>query len=147
DLLTPRGTGSHWRSATGFQPHDRAAEQTHDHFRAQDYPSIPRQASDRHRRHQPSQSGDAQPLQEWLHQQYVRDNRMLRTEAATNNVKDYGVQKGMENLPALREKLQGITNRYLDVQQDILESFIDRDQLRKLSEPTRSGLCVMTSPN
>jgi hypothetical protein len=61
---------------------------------------------------------------------------MLRTEAATNNVKDYGVQKAMENLPALRETLQDITNRYLDVQQDILESFVDRDQLRKLSEPT-----------
>jgi hypothetical protein len=42
----------------------------------------------------------------------------------------------MENLPALRETLLGITNRYLDVQQDILESFVDRDQLRKLSEPT-----------
>lgn len=68
--------------------------------------------------------------------QYVRDNRVLRTEAATNNVKDYGVQKAMENLSVLRETLQGITNRYLDVQQDILESFVDRDQLRKLSEPT-----------
>jgi hypothetical protein len=68
--------------------------------------------------------------------QYVRDNRLLRTEAATNNVNDYGVQKAMENLPALRETLQGITNRYLDVQQDILESFVDRDQLRKLREPT-----------
>jgi len=68
--------------------------------------------------------------------QYIRDNRVLRTEAATNNVKDYGVQKAMENLPALRETLQRITNRYLDVQQDILESFVDRDQLRKLSEPT-----------
>ena len=68
--------------------------------------------------------------------QYVRDNRVLRTEAATNNVKDYGVQKAMDNLSVLRETLQGITNRYLDVQQDILESFVDRDQLRKLSEPT-----------
>jgi hypothetical protein len=68
--------------------------------------------------------------------QYVRDNRMLRTEAATNNVNDYGVQKAMENLSTLRETLQGITNRYLDIQQDILESFVDRDQLRKLSEPT-----------
>jgi hypothetical protein len=68
--------------------------------------------------------------------QYVRDNRVLRTEAATNNVKDYGVQKAMENLPALRETLQDITNRYLDVQQDILESFVDRDQIRRLTEPT-----------
>src|SRR5437016_14359528 len=42
----------------------------------------------------------------------------------------------MDNLSTLRETLQGITERYLDVQQDILESFVNRDQLRKLSEPT-----------
>jgi len=68
--------------------------------------------------------------------QYVRDNRLLRTEAATNNVNDYGVAKAMENLAPLRQTLQGITDRYLDVQQDILESFVDRGQLRHLSEPT-----------
>jgi hypothetical protein len=68
--------------------------------------------------------------------QYVRDNRLLRTEAATNNVNDYGVAKAMENLAPLRHTLQGITDRYLDVQQDILESFVDRGQLRHLSEPT-----------
>lgn len=68
--------------------------------------------------------------------QYVRDHRLLRTEAATNNVNDYNVGKAMENLPSLRQTLQSITDRYLDVQQDILESFVDRGQLRKLSEPT-----------
>ena len=68
--------------------------------------------------------------------QYVRDNRMLRTEAATNNVKDYGVRKAVENLPALRQTLRNITQRYQDVQQDILESFVDRDQLHTLSQPT-----------
>ena len=68
--------------------------------------------------------------------QYVRDHRLLRTEAATNNVNDYNVGKAMENLPQLRQTLQNFTHRYLDVQQDILESFVDRGQLRKLSEPT-----------
>ena len=68
--------------------------------------------------------------------QYVRDNLLLRTEAATNNVNDYGVAKAMDNLPQLRQTLQSITNRYLDVQQDILESFVDRGQLRKLTQPT-----------
>jgi DNA-binding transcriptional ArsR family regulator len=61
---------------------------------------------------------------------------LLRTEAATNNVNDYNVGKAMENLPQLRQTLQGITDRYLEVQQDILESFVDRGQLQKLSEPT-----------
>ena len=30
---------------------------------------------------------------------YVRDNRLLRTEPATNDVRDYGVNKNVENLP------------------------------------------------
>ena len=35
--------------------------------------------------------------------QYVRDHLILRTEAASNNVNDYGVKKAVENLPALQE--------------------------------------------
>ncbi len=68
--------------------------------------------------------------------QYVRDHLMLRTEAATNNVNDYAVNKAVENLPRLREKLAAINDNYQNIQQDILETFIDRGQLRKLAEPT-----------
>jgi hypothetical protein len=68
--------------------------------------------------------------------QYVRDHLILRTETATNNVNDYGVNKAVENLPRLREKLSAINNNYQNIQQDILETFIDRGQLRKLAEPT-----------
>jgi hypothetical protein len=68
--------------------------------------------------------------------QYVRDHLNLRTEPATNNVADYGVKKAVENLPQLREKMVAIADNYLDVQQDILETFLDRGHLRKLAEPT-----------
>ena len=68
--------------------------------------------------------------------QYVRDHLNLRTETATNDVTDYGVRKAVENLPQLREKMASINDNYLDVQQDILETFVDRGQLRKLAEPT-----------
>jgi hypothetical protein len=68
--------------------------------------------------------------------QYVRDHLCLRTEPATNDVTDYGVKKAVENLPPLREKLTAICDNYLTVQQDILETFVDRGQLRKLTEPT-----------
>ena len=68
--------------------------------------------------------------------QYVRDDRLLRTEPATNNVYDYGVKKDVENLPHLRKRMCEIIDRYHDVQQDVLETFIDRGQLRKLAEPT-----------
>ena len=68
--------------------------------------------------------------------QYVRDHLNLRTEPATNNVADYGVKKAVENLPQLRQRMAAITDHYLDVQQDILETFLDRGQLRRLAEPT-----------
>jgi hypothetical protein len=70
--------------------------------------------------------------------QYVRDHRILRTELATNSVLDYGVNKAVENLPPLRERATAILDRYLDAQQDILETFVDRGQLRRLSQPTQT---------
>ncbi len=68
--------------------------------------------------------------------QYVRDQRLLRTEPATNDVGDYGVPKAVEHLPQLRQRLSAITDNYLNVQQDILETFVDRGQLRHLAQPT-----------
>jgi hypothetical protein len=61
--------------------------------------------------------------------QYVRDHLILRTEPASNNVKDYGVNKAVENLSVLRNTLSAITDNYLEVQQDILETFINRGEL------------------
>jgi Sigma-54 interaction domain len=37
--------------------------------------------------------------------QYVRDHVILRTEPASNNLTDYGVNKAIEHLPALRDKM------------------------------------------
>src|SRR5208283_6873 len=70
--------------------------------------------------------------------QYVRDHLILRTEAATNNVTDYGVRKAVDNLPALRSTLSAINDNYLTVQQDIVETFLDRGQVRK-AQPTITG--------
>jgi hypothetical protein len=69
--------------------------------------------------------------------QYVRDHVVLRTEATSNNVRDVGVAKSIESLPQLRDAMAAVTDRYLTVQQDILETFVDRGQLRQLAEPTR----------
>jgi hypothetical protein len=56
---------------------------------------------------------------------------------------DYGINKAVENLAPLGEKLHGITERYQNVQEDILETFLDRGELRKLGEslydPTASA--------
>ncbi|MGH9201662.1 MAG: hypothetical protein ACRD2A_10560, partial [Vicinamibacterales bacterium] len=69
--------------------------------------------------------------------QYVRDHLVLRTEATSNNVRDFGVAKSIEQLSQLRDAMAAVTDRYLTVQQDILETFVDRGQLRQLAEPTR----------
>src|SRR5437867_368919 len=43
--------------------------------------------------------------------QYVRDHLILRTEATTNDVTDYRVNKAVEHLPALRDRLSAINDR------------------------------------
>lgn len=68
--------------------------------------------------------------------QYARDRRLWRTELATNDVTDYGHRKSVAQLPALRHTLEGITENYLNLQQDILETFVDRGQLQQLRQPT-----------
>src|SRR6516164_8507721 len=68
--------------------------------------------------------------------QYVRDDRLLRTEPATNHVYDYGVNKNVENLGQLRDRMSEIIDNYHNAQQDVMETFIDRGQLRKLAEPS-----------
>jgi hypothetical protein len=69
--------------------------------------------------------------------QYVRDHLLRRTEPTSNNVTDFQVPKAIEGLPQLRQAMAAVTDRYLTVQQDILETFVDRGQLRQLAEPTR----------
>ena len=68
--------------------------------------------------------------------QYVRDHLLLRTEPASNNVNDYGCKKAIENLPRVRENMASVIDNYHNVQQDILETFIDRGQMRQLAQPT-----------
>ena len=68
--------------------------------------------------------------------QYVRDHKTLRTEPSTNDVRDFGVNKALEHLPELRERLQQVVDNYLNAQQDILETFLNRGELERLSQPT-----------
>ena len=70
--------------------------------------------------------------------QYARDNLILRTEVTSYHTPDLGVNKGVEHLPELRETMATANDRYLDVQQDVLETFVDRGQLERLRQPTVS---------
>ncbi|HKM54193.1 MAG TPA: hypothetical protein VJY33_12355, partial [Isosphaeraceae bacterium] len=63
---------------------------------------------------------------------------MLRTETTSYHTPDLGVNKGVEHLPELRQTMAAVNDRYLDVQQDALETFVDRRQLERLWQPTVS---------
>jgi hypothetical protein len=68
--------------------------------------------------------------------QYVRDHRVLRNEATSYNTLDLGVGKSIRNLPQLRRVMHAINDRYLAIQQDVLETYVDRGQLARLRQPT-----------
>ena len=70
--------------------------------------------------------------------QYVRDHLILRTETTSYHTPDLGVNKSVEHLPELRETMATATDRYLEVQQDVLETFVDRGQLNEWRQPTVS---------
>jgi hypothetical protein len=70
--------------------------------------------------------------------QYARDNLVLRTETTSYHTPDLGVNKGVEHLPELRQTMAAANARYLDVQQDVLETFVDRGRLNELRQPTVS---------
>ncbi len=70
--------------------------------------------------------------------QYVRDDRLLRTEATSYHTPDLGVAKSVEHLSQLRQVMGAITDRYLAVQQDVLETYIDRGHLGRLRQATVS---------
>jgi hypothetical protein len=47
-----------------------------------------------------------------------------------------GINKGVENLPALRVAMHQVNERYQEIQQDVMETFLDRGQLQALRQPT-----------
>jgi hypothetical protein len=71
--------------------------------------------------------------------QYVKDGGLLRTEAASYQLRDLNVLKNIHNLPPLRRLFADSLDRYLDAQQDILETYVDRGQLEQLRQPTLSA--------
>lgn len=70
--------------------------------------------------------------------QYVKDHQVLRTETSCFQLNDLSVPKDIKNLPKLRKVLDRSNDRYLEAQQDILASPLDRGQLERLAQPTVS---------
>jgi hypothetical protein len=70
--------------------------------------------------------------------QYARDNLVLRSEMTGYHTPDLGVNKSVEHLLEFRQTMAAANDRYLDVQQDVLETFVDRGHLERLRQPTVS---------
>lgn len=66
------------------------------------------------------------------------DVAALRTESSCFQLKDLSLRKHLDNLPKVREVLDRANQRCLNVQQDVLTTYVDRGQLDQLRRPTVS---------
>ncbi len=67
--------------------------------------------------------------------QYHKEGRALRTETTINNPRDFTINKGLTNLPALRKIGFRANRRLLDVQQLSHDCSIGEDVFRQVHEP------------
>ena len=67
--------------------------------------------------------------------QYHKENRALRTETTINNTRDFQINKGLNNLPALRKIGFQANRRLLDVQRLSHDCRIGEDAFRQVHEP------------
>jgi hypothetical protein len=67
--------------------------------------------------------------------QYHKEGRALRTETTINNTRDFNINKGLMNLPALRKIGFQANRRLLDVQRISHDCRIGETAFRQLNEP------------
>ncbi len=70
---------------------------------------------------------------------YEKFGTFLRIEVCVNRLKDLGLNKGLENLPALRAKLIAVTDRLAGVEADLLNVHVDFPVFERLAKPVAAG--------
>jgi hypothetical protein len=70
---------------------------------------------------------------------YEKFSTFLRLEVCVNRMKDLGLNKGLENLEALRQKLTVITDRFAGFQAKSLNVHVDFPLFQKIALPVPSG--------
>src|SRR5450631_1621013 len=78
----------------------------------------------------------------WKHaflKQYEKFSRFLRNELCSNNLRDFGLKKGLDHLDAVRQKFQAITDRFADFQAQCLNVHVDFPLLQRLALPITIG--------
>ena len=70
---------------------------------------------------------------------YEKFSTFLRLEICVNRLKDLGLNKGLENLGALREKLVAVTDRLAGLEAELLNAHVDFPLFQRLALPVPSG--------
>src|SRR5215467_5039521 len=74
-----------------------------------------------------------------LLRQYEKFSRFLRNELCSNNLRDFGLRKGLDHLDAVREKFQAITDRFANFQAQCLNVHVDFPLLQRIALPITIG--------
>jgi hypothetical protein len=78
----------------------------------------------------------------WKHaflKQYEKFSRFLRNELCSNNLRDFGLKKGLDHLDAVRKRFQTITDRFAGFQAQCLNVHVDFPLLQRLALPITVG--------
>jgi len=67
--------------------------------------------------------------------QYEKFSRFLRNELCSNNLRDFGLKKGLDHLEAVRERFRTITDRFASFQAQSLNVHVDFPLLQRLALP------------
>ena len=68
--------------------------------------------------------------------QYFKENQAVRTECTINNSRDFGVNKGLKNLPYLKQIARNINRRLLEVERVSEDCILSADSVERLMQPT-----------
>jgi len=71
--------------------------------------------------------------------QYEKFSTFLRNELCSNNLRDLGLKKGLENLKAVRQRFQIITDRFAGFQAEWFNVHADFSLLERLAHPIHKG--------
>jgi hypothetical protein len=71
--------------------------------------------------------------------QYEKFSRFLRNELCSNNLRDFGLKKGLDHLDAVRKRFQTVTDRFADCQAQWLNVHVDFPLLQRLALPVTIG--------
>jgi hypothetical protein len=71
--------------------------------------------------------------------QYEKFSRFLRNELCSNNLHDFGLKKGLENLNAVRARFEAVTDRFAGFQAQCLNVHVDFPLLQRLALPVTIG--------